>query len=202
MSASTRPRRPEPKIEEVVVVAADGARLDAFAGAFQRLQRRRLLRQKPALHLARNLHFLLGCDARPPCVWAIFSASVMLRMAMPAWLATDASKRLSMAEYGLFREPRSEHEPALAIAHRWNRGSAPDIPAPAAASWVPCISSGISSSGPLRSASIGNIPARRWRASSLPPAGCRRRRRNCPVAVVQVNKHRLRMQSVPDVLLQ
>ena len=31
---------------------------------------------------------------------AIFSASVMLRMAMPAWLATEASRRLSLVEYG------------------------------------------------------------------------------------------------------
>ena len=52
------------EIEKVVVIAANGARLDAFAGTVQRRQRGRLLRQQTALHLARELHFLRGAPLR------------------------------------------------------------------------------------------------------------------------------------------
>src|SRR5664280_1642878 len=56
-------------------------------------------------------------------VAAIFSARVMLRMAIPAWLATEASRRLSLVEYG----PPTISAPARqrpVTGLRWNRESA------------------------------------------------------------------------------
>ena len=56
-------------------------------------------------------------------VAAIFSAMVMLRMAMPAWLATDASSRLSLVEYGSSDNlgPSTAQSLQLALARAANR---------------------------------------------------------------------------------
>ena len=162
-----------------------------LAGDIERLQHRRLLRKQAALHLARNLHFLLdpslGVDS-----FGHLSASEMLRIAIPAWLATDASSRLSRAEYGSSerRGPSTTSpcnspslDPRIGTRHS----------APRFSSGVPRSVAGFTSTGSLRPANRVCSPALSGRSAAFSgrfPAYAR----SYPLTREQVNVQRHGMQ--------
>src|ERR1022692_4148579 len=99
------------EIEEVIIVAAHGARLNAARGEIQSLEDRRRLRQEAALYVARNLHFArraaFGLDAGGD----LFAETHVLQR--DGRLAGYGRQQaLVFARIRLLREARTQHQRA------------------------------------------------------------------------------------------